>query len=179
VNCTICGDSPSDFGIDYATNTIYGSNTGDGTVVGFSVDNSTGTLTNLPGSPYIDAVPKPADPGGGPVSIAVPIDGQYVYASNLFTNDIAIYHINNDASLTLLEHTPNTYGGVCASGILRSGPAGRYLYSLGAGRTQCNGGTAVLGFAIDPGSGELSAVPNAPFLNPNVLPLGDGVAVTP
>lgn len=176
------GEGPADLALDARDNRIYGTLFNSGTIVGYQVDNSTGSLTALPGSPYADPDPpgQVGIPGAGPLGITVEPRDQYLFVSNSEVGDIATFSISElDGSLTLLERTPNLYGGTCGSGLLRADPSGQFVYTMGSSQPECSGISAILGFSIDLSDGSLSSVPNSPFANQYVYPFSEGIAVTP
>lgn len=181
-NCTFCTSQPAEIAADPSGNYLYGVDDGNGYVMGYKIDRATGALSPLPGGPYAD-VPRgtlyPLDPGGGPQSLTVEPNGKFVYVANSESNDIAIFQINSDGSLKLQSRTPNTYGGICASGIVRVDPSGQFVYSLGSAGARCGPGSAILGFGINASDGSLTTVPSSPFPNNNVFPFQDWLAVTP
>jgi 6-phosphogluconolactonase (cycloisomerase 2 family) len=176
-NCP-CGDAaPADIAIDSTGTHLYTADAFSGSIAGFRIDRSTGTLASMSGSPFIDRMPtaQSMDPAFNPFSIAIRPQGNFMYGYDSGDEDISIFGVNaTSGTLKLLRKTPNTYGGVGAGDIIRTDPSGQYEYALG---TSQNTG-AVLGFHIDPTTGNLTPVPGSP-LKANVFSFTDGIAVTP
>ena len=135
----------------------YGSNT----VVSYQINRSSGAIT-----------PKATVAGSGEMTaVTADFTGQYVYAINNETDGpdaagaVWGYQINqNNGALTAVPGSPytfpaNTYaGGSVSSTMLPSGsPASVLLYALTAGPTG-----DVWGYAVDYGTGALTAVPGSP-----------------
>lgn len=72
----------------------YTTNTGSGTITGYSVRN--GALTRLDA----DGVTGVTGPGSSPIDLAVSPDGAYLYALGAGSHAIAVFAINADGSLT-------------------------------------------------------------------------------
>jgi len=126
---------------------VYVANVNDGTVSGFAVDNATGVLTPVPGSPFAA--------GGGPQSIAVDPAGKFVYTANRGSNDISGYTINpTTGALTPVPGSPFATGNVPLAITVDS--TGRFVYA----------GNFALGkvfeYAIDATTGALTPIPGSP-----------------
>jgi len=65
---------------------LYVTHWGAGKITGFAVDNNSGTLTSLPGSPY--------DTGLNPYVVAVHPSGNYLYVGSWESNSLLGYRIN-------------------------------------------------------------------------------------
>jgi 6-phosphogluconolactonase len=113
----------------------------------------TGTLTPLPGSPYLTGGGGSVAPNVGAVDIATV--GGYLYATNTVTNSIAAFEINEDGTLTTVPGSPFSTIGNRPVGIAINA-AGTRLF---AADTLSNN---VAVFDIFP-NGALTMVLGAPF----------------
>lgn len=131
-------------------------------ITGFKVDDYTGNLTQMVGSPYSSA-------GTNPVSIAVRVGGNYVFVVNKGTGNgdgnIAVFAVGEDGVLNF-QHTYSTAGNspVWAA----SDNTGGYLYVLDsqapAGATNPADGDITV-FQVDGSTGRLQLVPNQQIKN--------------
>ena len=69
-----------------------------GSVSAYTIDGTTGVLTQIPGSPF------PA--GLGPLSVAVDPTSKFAYVVNIDSNDISAYSIGSNGALKLLPGSP-------------------------------------------------------------------------
>ena len=132
---------------------------------GFEIDPTSGTLSDLPGSPF---------PEGGllPITLAAHPSGRFLYVGHNNSGDLSTYAIDSDGFPTLQgPPIPLPTGGVFGSGMLAADPQGRYLFAAPGGFL-----SAVLVYAIDPGTGALEPVAGSPFPGE---PSSHRVAVTP
>ena len=176
----MCGDAgPLDVAIDPTGTHLYTADAFAGSVAGYKIDRTTGSLSSISGSPFIDRMPtgQSMDPAFNPRAIAIQPQGTFLYGYDSGDEDISIFSLNATTGvLKLVKKTPNTYGGVAAGDIIRTDPSGQYVYALGTPRSQTYG--AVLGFHINTATGDLTSVSGSP-LKANVAPFTDGIAVTP
>jgi len=140
---------------------LYMSDEGASEISGYAIEGNTGTLTELAGSPF-------PDDGGCPSGTAslrgltTEPTGRFLYAldGNPFFH-ISIYSIN--AGNGVLTHVKDT--GPISNGFvygkLRTDPSGKFLYAAG---------DELIGFSINPVSGDLTVLPGSPF------PIGVNVA---
>jgi 6-phosphogluconolactonase (cycloisomerase 2 family) len=137
-------------------------------VAGFKIDDFTGNLTNIVGSPFSSG-------GTNPVSIAVKPGGRYVYVVNAGTattaGNIAEFSVGGDGILTF-QASFTSQGGTPVWESLDS--SGNFLYVLdqvAPGFSACTPVGSPCGditvFSIASDTGRLSLVPNAQLLNPN------------
>jgi 6-phosphogluconolactonase len=75
---------------------LYVANDGSDDVSAFSIDQQTGVLTPVPGSPFDTG----GAAGGQGLSLAATPDSRFLYSANGFTQDITTFGINPDGSLT-------------------------------------------------------------------------------
>jgi 6-phosphogluconolactonase len=129
---------------------LFVANAGSDDVSVYTIDNSTGTLTELPGSP----VPV----GKNPTSVVVdPEIGAVFVANHGGSNDISAFY---SFDLTPVPGSPFPAGGSPLS--LDFGAGGKFLYAANPDTTN----PSVSGFSIDPVTGALSPVRGSPFSLP-------------
>lgn len=120
-----------------------------GQIAAFSIDASSGQLTQVPGSPF--------SAGNGPVSLLAV--GSFLYVSNVQDGTLSGYSIDpTSGALTPLANSPFPI----KAGPLVASPFGGYLYTAGAG--------GLMTFSINPQTGALTQVGSAiPFAGSTVL----------
>jgi 6-phosphogluconolactonase (cycloisomerase 2 family) len=138
-------------------------------IAGFKVDNFTGNLTQVVGSPF-------SSNGTNPVSLAIKPGGRFVYvlnkgdASKGVAGNIALYSVGGDGILTF-QQTYTSRGSVPVWAQV-SGD-GNYLYVLdtlypnAAEYPNPNNLGDITVFALDPNTGRMQLVPNQQFKDSN------------
>jgi len=154
--------SPFSYGFHPSGDYLYVAGRGGG-VAGFSVDQNSGALNYVPGSPF--------RAGERTRSLSVHPSGEFVYASNAYTNNISAYRVNpKNGALVELANSPfpageagpfdDTYAKLPDVGINRGGlpyyiathPSGQYVYVT-------NWAAASISmFRVDQQSGDLSLI---------------------
>jgi 6-phosphogluconolactonase (cycloisomerase 2 family) len=129
---------------------------GDTTVVGFTIDRSTGTLTSIPGSPFT----VPGGIGSADDLTTDPL-GRFLFVGSESVAAIWVFQIDQTSgALTATAGSPFTTG--MASGgvsdILTVDQSGKFLY---AGQLLPSAGVA--GYTIDQTTGALTAMTGSPF----------------
>jgi 6-phosphogluconolactonase (cycloisomerase 2 family) len=126
-------------------------------ISGFSVDPASGTLTAVPGSPFVPSQP------GSVVGFSIHPSGNFLYAaSGLAANGILAWSIDpNSGALSPLPDSPFATGAKLFGGTFDS--AGQFFY-VSAGTS---GG--IDGFSVDSHTGLLSLLPGSPFLPSSVF----------
>jgi 6-phosphogluconolactonase len=119
---------------------------GDNNISAYSINPSTGVLTEIKGSPF------PADID--PISMAVHPNGKYIYVANHQSYNISAYSINpNIGELTAIKEGPYSTKSPVLVTIL---PSGKFLYT-----TNLDGDVYI--FAVNPLTGALTSVKGSPF----------------
>ncbi|MCU7810074.1 MAG: beta-propeller fold lactonase family protein, partial [Candidatus Thiodiazotropha sp. (ex Notomyrtea botanica)] len=158
---------PISISIDPSGRFAYVANSSD-TLSAYSIDNSTGALTLLAGSPFAT--------GDIPSSVIVDPTGRFLYNANLNTDDISAFTINSTTGELTLT---GTFAAGDAPNSIVVDPSGRFVYVANNGFLSFN----VSAYTIDPLTGTLSSVPGSPFSAGNapisitVDPLGEFVYV--
>jgi 6-phosphogluconolactonase (cycloisomerase 2 family) len=137
-------------------------------IAGFKIDDFSGNLTNIVGSPFSSG-------GTNPVSVVVKPGGRYIYVVNAGTSttagNIAEFSVGGDGILTF-QAAFTSQGGTPVWEALDS--SGNFLYVLdrvAPSFSACNPVGSPCGditvFSIASDTGRLSLVPNAQLLNSN------------
>ncbi|HUC54353.1 MAG TPA: beta-propeller fold lactonase family protein [Candidatus Cybelea sp.] len=138
-------------GFIYVTN--IGGISGSGAISAYSIDNQTGGLLAVPGSPY-------ADPGL-PWSLAPDPQGRFVYVANRGSDTIGVYTIDEaTGALTPVAGSPFPQDPSTNSELpvsLAVDPAGKFLFVA-----NYNSQT-VRAYQIDQTTGALTPAPGSPF----------------
>ena len=132
----------------------YVVNGGAHTVSAYSINSSTGALTQVSGSPFAT--------GTGPQGIAADPAGKFLYVANYGAgagNTVSAYTINaSSGALMQVTGSPFTIGPASSAPIaLAVDPSGKFLYVAN------NAANEVAGFIINGTSGTLGAISTSPF----------------
>lgn len=179
-----CGNTYPREVLDLGGKDLYVADGTAGVVDGYAIASTTGTLTNLAGSPWEDTN---CEGGGGidyvqafmsPRSLAVDGQGKFLYALNEFEFNIAIYSIASNGTLKFKKFTPTN--SACA-GAVRTDSTGNYLYAGGCtGTFDDPGYNLLVGFSINHTTGDLTALPTSPYTFPETgRPHVQDISVTP
>lgn len=148
----------------YVTQIADGSPAADNGIRGYAVDQTTGTLTELPGSPF----------GGDSVAAGAIVfrpDGKFLYSSGGGLNAFAIDA--DSGKLTLVPGSPfsQDVGSDPWAPNITVDPQGKLLYASHFSLTR-----HISGFAIDAASGALEAISAPPVtaISPYSIALGPG-----
>ncbi len=172
-----CYEEPSDLQLDPTGNYLYGAQGAQQAIDGFKVDRSTGSLTDLPGSPYPEGTyntPSNCCPKD-PTRISVDPNGKFIHVADDEGNDFSIFKLNEASGVPTFEasigNVSNAFlPGLCVPYTVNVDPSGSFLYSEGITTSGCSGSgsNAMIGYSINQGNGYLFSVPGSPFANPYV-----------
>jgi 6-phosphogluconolactonase (cycloisomerase 2 family) len=174
-----CSLQPADLGVDPIGNYLYGAQSAQDAIVGFKIDRATGSLTDVPGSPYAEGyynVPNNSSPRD-PWRLSIDPSGKFIYVADEAGNDFTIFKLNETTGVPTYEasipNQPNAVlPGLCAPTTVAVDPSGSFVYSQGTvSSSGCSGplqGHAMIGYSINQGNGYLLSVPGSPFPNPNL-----------
>ncbi len=132
---------------------------------GWSIDQSTGVLTSIAGSPWTTGIDGEA--------MAIDAGSKHVYAmaaGNYVDASVGVFDIDPITGALTQVQTITTPGTGRASGMGLD-PSGKFLYATGFD----NG--AIDGFKIDATTGQLTFIPGSPFTGSGYP--GEGLAVDP
>jgi 6-phosphogluconolactonase (cycloisomerase 2 family) len=146
------GDIPYDAALTPSGGFLYIANYGDGTISAFSANQTTGALTEVTGSPFLDGDIFPA-------AAVVSPNGKYLFVANFSANNagsISVLSINSSTgALTPITGSPFAGSGP-PNGIAIS-PTGAELFIAATG---------VDAYSINATTGALTAVTGSPFATP-------------
>src|SRR5450631_660626 len=178
--CTqFCQFPPTDVAVGPTGKYLYAVLGIEDAIAGFSIDGSTGALSNLPGSPYPEGQFCTTNSCNNPNTESIDPNGKFIYVSNGQLEAVSIFTLNPATGVPAyagLDTVPCWQAGFVSSVTVNVDPSGTFLYSLGYTK-ECGVGTttAVLGLSINQGNGDLISVPGSPFANPDVhtIPLNE------
>ncbi len=140
---------PAVLAVEPAGRYLYASRDLDGTVSGYAIDAVSGALTELDGSPF------GANLLGRGGAIVFHPNGRFLFKGG---GNVSSFRIDPSGVLTDVTGTPVAGGGSDDIAIdVAIDPSGQYLYGV----TTSTG--LLRGYAIDPDTGVLAAVPGSPF----------------
>jgi 6-phosphogluconolactonase (cycloisomerase 2 family) len=148
------------FAIDPGGKFLYAGNQSGFGVVGFTIDNTTGALTTIPGGPFS----SPGN-GGPPLDLAIDPTGKFLYTSASF-DDVFLpagYNIwaftidSQTGALTSIPGSPFLTQGNSQPQGIRVDPSGKFLY------VALSNAGSIAAFTIDGTTGVLTSVPGSPF----------------
>ncbi len=142
---------PEGLTVDPLSRFLYAIN-GDGSIAGFAVDATMGSLTPIPGSPF-SGLPFPQ--GQGRLAITTDPAGRFAYVTDA---SAAVFGFSVDATTGVLSPIPGSpFPTETAPSSVTVDPTGRFLYVANAGSNN------VSGFMIDATTGALTSIPGSPF----------------
>lgn len=141
----------------------------DGSISAYTVDPTSGALTEMPDSPYLT--------GGGPESVCVHASGQFLYLARSAQPSISVFAIDPaSGALTEIEGSP--FATQQWPTDLACDPNGQFQYAANSFHQ------SISVFSIDPMSGAVAPVAGSPFqtgVGPTsvaVVPTGQFIYVT-
>ncbi len=135
---------------------------------GFSINQTTGALSQLSGSPF------------GTIQDAISVfghpSGKYVYYAQYFapTGAVGYQRDLTSGALALISGSPFSAG--LAPGFITGDVTGRFVYVANSGDT--TGLAGVSGFTVDSATGVLSAMPGSPYSSGGNQPIGFAIDET-
>jgi len=135
--------------VTYAPKFAYVANANTNNVSAYSVNQATGALSAIAGSPFAAGI--------HPRSIAVAPSGKFAYAANLTDGTISAYTVNQTTGELISVGAAITTGVGSKPAMLTVDPTGRFVY------TANNGTDKVSAFTINTSTGVLTAVAGSPF----------------
>jgi 6-phosphogluconolactonase (cycloisomerase 2 family) len=171
INDNTCGGAyPVDL-FDLSGKQLYAADGVTSVLDGYNIGPTTGTLTQITGSPWqntggcqgIGGIDNPAA-AYAPRSLAVDGTGKFLYALNETPlQNIAIYSIGTNGALNYLASTATN---TACWGAVRTDPGGNYLYTGSCNFGQPANFGALEGYAINHTTGALTRLPTSPFTFP-------------
>lgn len=147
---------------------------GDGAMVVFNIDATTGVLTPVSGTPFVWSLPgSPTSPGAQPASLSIDPQNQFAFITGTSCHDEGLCNFNilsawmfNSSTGDLTESAEtNTPAGIDDRSMIRTEPSGKFLYALAIASHVAGepGEAEILGYRIDRSSGKLTLIPGSPF----------------
>ena len=118
------------------------------TIFAFSIDSTTGALTQIPGSPFTT--------GNDPQGLATDPGGKFLYSANSNDNTVSAFTIDGSSG-TLTPISGSPFATQAAPAALAIDPAGQFLY---VGQSSTKGIEAL---SIDAATGALTTISGSPF----------------
>jgi 6-phosphogluconolactonase (cycloisomerase 2 family) len=160
--------------INNAARFLYLTNGGSNTVSAYSIDNATGALAQLSGSPFAA--------GTTPIALTIHPTGKYAYAANAASNSISAYTIDTaTGALAAIAGSPylvTPYAGPVVGSItpIAIDPSGQLAIVANSNATLAGSGASVNQpdnldvYGIDASSGALTPVIGSPFTTGGLYP---------
>ncbi len=146
IGYVLVGAAPVAVATDPASKYLYVANRDDDSISAFTVEERTGTLLEMPGSPYTT--------GDEPVALLVEPNGDFLYVANRAGESISVYTIK-DTDGTLTSQPAASIPGRSPTSLAVNG-AGSFLF---VGNSEIGGNPAsVSSFSIDSVTGVLAPV---------------------
>jgi len=179
LGCT--GSFPSDIVEDVAGSHFYTADSFDNAISGYSMSASAGTLTQVPGSAFPNYPCIDPMVAFNPDTLTVLPSGKFLYASNGLAQTISTYSVDHTSgSISFVSESAKCFNGTAGGPILRSDPSGKFVYSMGVSGTNCSGGKAIIGFTVNPTTGNLKVVKGSPFTDSSPTgPVSGAIVVVP
>jgi len=126
----------------------------DGTVSAYTINSSTGALTEITGSPF-------AAGGAGALSFSVAVDptGKFVYVANENSADVSAYTINSSTG-ALTEITGSPFASGTYPYSVTVDPTGKFAYVANGGFMDAG---TVSAYTINSSTGALTEITGSPF----------------
>lgn len=148
------------------TSILYVANTGSDNVSGYGINTTGGTLTAIPGSPFLNV--------SGPSAMAVSSNGFFAYVTNSRANNVTAFRISTEGALLSVPTTPSNPNPVsvdAAPGALAIAPNTKHVYVASSGID------TVTAFNLE-ASGALTLIPQTSgAANPVAVNGSDPVAI--
>jgi 6-phosphogluconolactonase (cycloisomerase 2 family) len=139
------GPGPNWIAIDPAEKFLYVANLLSSNVAAFTINATTGALTQIPGQPF--------NAGTSPSSLAFDKTGTYLYVTNLTSNNVTAFVIGNTGIPRQLSGSPYSAG--TSPVFIQLDPSGKFLF-VGTESVTAGGAKQILSFTINAQSGQLT-----------------------
>jgi len=147
------GESIGSVAVDPGGKFVYGASAPSNTIFGYAIDPNAGTLTAVPGSPFLAG-------GVEPLSVATHPSGRFVYAANaagynFTTGNLAAFAIYPDTG-ALAPVPVSPFGAGAQPYRVAADPSGRFVYL-----TNASGSPAISAYRVDLSTGSLVPIAEA------------------
>ena len=139
---------PHDIALDPGGRHAYTANENTSDVAVFSINGTTGALTEIADSPF------PA--GSGAYEVEIDPAGKFVYVANIYSENISVFS-REAATGALAEIAGSPFATGSAPYSMAFVPSGKFLYA-----TNCYE-SSITGFAVDTATGALTEAPGSPY----------------
>ncbi len=157
VGTVATGNYPVSVAVDPSNRFVYAANEHDPSISAYSIDQASGLLTAVPGSPF--AVESSAV---SPYCVTIDPFSRFVYVVNTTSNNISAFTINSSTgALTLVPGGPFATGGNPNSIIVD--PRGKFVYTANNADSGATGGNTISAFLINQSTGALTPVSGGPY----------------
>jgi len=134
--------------VTYTPKFAYVANNGSNNVSAYAIDDDTGAIAAITGSPFIA--------GTGPQSVTTDPSGKFAYVANFNSNNISAYTINASSGvLTPVSSSPFAAG--TAPNSMAVDPSGRFAYVANLGSAN------ISAYTIDASTGALTLIVGSPY----------------
>ncbi|HZQ17110.1 MAG TPA: beta-propeller fold lactonase family protein [Terriglobales bacterium] len=174
---SFCYPQPDDLQADPTGNYLYAAQGPQDAVAAFKIDQTTGTLTNLPGSPYPERTFNTDSTPEDPIRLGINPNGKFLYTADDEGDTLSVWTLNKSTGVPSWEASlqpcsdPNVPG-ILVPYTVAVDPSGSFVYTQGDQTNGCNtpaGSQPVMaGFSMNQGNGYLFSVPGNPFVNSNL-----------
>jgi 6-phosphogluconolactonase (cycloisomerase 2 family) len=174
---SFCRPQPSDLQVDVTGTFLYAAQAAQDAIAAFRIEPTTGTLTDLPGSPYPDGSFNTDSTPKDPTRLSINPNGKFIYTADDEGESISVWAVNKSTGVptfraSLQPCTDPNVPGVLVPLTVPVDPSGSFVYTEGHQTNGCNippeSKGVMAGFSIDQGSGFLFSVPGNPFVNQNL-----------
>ncbi len=164
-----CHDIPTDLGADSKGLYLYASLPGSDAVAGYAIDQNTGVISDLPGSPYFEGTFNPGLPKN-PWRLSVATNRKFVYVGDFEGENFSVFKMHASTGVLTFAQSINALNlkGLCIPLTLNIDPSSTFLFSIGTTQAVCQGTHALTGYSINQSNGNLMSVPGSPFPTSNV-----------
>jgi len=158
---------------------LYVADSYESAVSGYTLDSSTGILTEMQGSPFkpICADNNDVNNLNQPSGITIEPTNRSLYGAYSSPNSLVVaqYGITHSGAIGTLAFLTTTPSGTNCGFKLRADPSGKFVYGFGNTASNCSGAPVIAAYGIDAASGQLTPL----SITPNILGAATDLAVTP
>jgi hypothetical protein len=133
-------------------------------IYGYQIDQSSGNLWAMPGSPFPLSGTPISEPSGflypEPNALAVDPNGNFVFATYDGSNTLVAYQVNRSTGALTKAGSATGSGGMMS---VTADFTGQYVYAINNNSDNAK----IFGYAINQNNGALTAVPGSPYTLPN------------
>lgn len=178
--CAGCTDGGAPIGIttDRAGNFVIVPGFEGGGVNVYKIDHANGSLSLVPGSPFISRVVHQEEHGPEPYTVTVDAQNRFVYLYEHNDEDVAVFSLNSTTGqLTLVTH--NFAAQECGGDQIVGDPSGSFVYGTTDAEFCPSVPQGIYGLSINQSNGNVTPIPGSPLATPENGIGQDGLTVTP